>query len=73
MLTEDIFTYALKILKQRADYYCKYAKETNCESDRVAALTESGAYSSAWWILWYAIHEQWDCLEQFDYINESED
>ena len=65
-MAENIFDYALKILKQRADYYEKHAKEVNFESERLAALAESSAYSSAWWILWYAISEQWDCLRQFD-------
>ena len=69
-MTENIYTYALEILKNRENYWGEEAhKDGHSYSVTCACLDRAGAYNSAWWILWYAIHEQWDALEQFDYTN----
>ena len=72
MATENILDYALKILKERATHYTECADKATSHTVKQMALSEASAYDSAWWVLHYAIHEQWDCLKQFDYINESE-
>lgn len=68
MATYNIYTKALDILKKRELYYGEQAHKTTNHVVTQMALSEASAYNSAWWILYYAIHENWECLDQFDYF-----
>jgi len=69
-MTYNIYTKALDILKNREEYWGEEAhKEGLSYNAQCSCLDRAGAYNSAWWILYYAIHEDWDALEQFDYSN----
>ena len=72
MATENIYTYALRLFKAREEYYTKQAEQATSHTVKQAALSEASAYHSAWWILYYAIHENWECLEQYDYFAKGE-
>ena len=58
MATYTIYNKALDILKSREDYY-----------GNEAHMDRASAYNSAWWILYYAMHEDWDALDQYDYYS----
>lgn len=66
-MTYDIYTRALDILKNRENAWGNKAHETDNLTKKQEYLSMASAYCSAWWILWYANHENWDCLDQFDY------
>lgn len=67
-MTYNIYTYALEILKKREEFWGEEAhKDGQSYAVTCACLDKAGAYNSAWWMLYYAIHEDWDALEQFDY------
>lgn len=72
MATYNIYTYVLKIFKSRENYYTKKAEKAQSHTVKQMALSEASAYNTAWWILYYAIHEQWDCIEQYDYLKKEE-
>ena len=71
-MTHNIFTYAQKILKDREEYHGKVADKANSYEVKQSALSMASAYHSAWWILYYAIHEDWEALEQYDYYNKED-
>ena len=73
-MTYNIYTKALRMLKDREEYHGQQAHRdgishvvTQCE------LSEASAYNSAYWILYYAIHEDWEALDQYDYFHTDED
>ena len=67
-MTYNIYNRALEILKTREEFWGEEAhKDGQSYAVTCAALDRAGAYNSAWWILYYAIHEDWDALDQFDY------
>ena len=66
MATYNIYTKALQMLKDREEYHGNKAEEFDSYVAKQCALSTAGAYNSAWWILYYAIHENWECLDQFD-------
>ena len=66
-MTYNIYTRALEILKKRENYCGEQANKAESHVVKQCNLSEASAYSSAWWILYYAIHENWECLDQFDY------
>ena len=70
MATYNIYTKALEMLKQREVYHGKRADHIESYTIRQCELSEASAYNSAWWILYYAIHEDWDGLNQYDYFGE---
>ena len=72
-MTYDIYTYALKVLKDREEYYGKQASQAKSYSLVCDALARAASYNSAWWILKYATEENWDALEQFDYYYKEEE
>ena len=45
------------------------AEATDNYTSKMSDLSMASAYSSAWWILYYAMHEDWDSLDQFDYYD----
>ena len=61
-----IFYKALDILKAREEHYGKLAHLAVSEDAKIDCLSRAGAYSSAWWILRYALDGDWECLNQFD-------
>ena len=71
MATYNAYTKALDILKARENYHGEHAHEVGSYTVMQSELSMASAYNSAWWILYYAIHEDWDSLDQFDYY-ESE-
>ena len=71
-MTYNIFTKAQEILKNREKYFSEEAHSTQSHIVKQCALSEAGAYNSAWWILQYAIEENWEALEQFDYYSKGE-
>ena len=72
-MTYDIYTKALDMLKKRELYHGAEAEKATSYAVKCAHLDKAGAYNSAWWILYYAIHENWECLDQFDYIDFGEE
>ena len=73
-MTYDIYTKALQMLKDRENHHGKQAHRKNISHVVIQSeLSAAGAYNSAWWILYYAIHEDWDSLDQFDYYHEEQD
>ena len=70
MATYNIYTKALEMLKQREVYHGKRADGIENHTVKQCELSEANAYNSAWWILYYAIHEDWEALNQFDYFGE---
>ena len=66
MATYNAYTKALDILKKRENHWGMMADATESYTDKMSNLSMASAYSSAWWILYYAMHEDWDCLDQFD-------
>jgi len=73
MATYNAYTKALKMLKDRENYYGKTAETAKSYVVQQEMLSMASAYHSAWWILYYAIHDDWECLDQFDYYSEDED
>ena len=74
MATYNAYTKALNILENRFQYWNEQASyDDKTRDEKIICLARSSAYNSAWWILYYAIHEDWDCLDQFDYFNKEED
>lgn len=67
-MTYNIYTYAAEILKKRKEHYDEESRNAISHTVKQCALSEASAYDSAWWILYYAMHENWDALEQFDYF-----
>lgn len=73
-MTYTIYNKALDILKSREDYYGNEAHvEGTSYSKMCSCLDRASAYNSAWWILYYAMHEDWDALDQYDYYSNSGD
>ena len=72
-MTYDIYTKALDILKQRELHHGAEAHKATSHVVKQCELSSASAYSSAWWILYYAIHENWEAIEQFDYYRKDED
>lgn len=72
MATYNAYTKALQMLKDREEYYSEQAEKLESHTAKQCALSEANAYHSAWWILYYAIHEDWECLDQFDYFRKGE-
>ena len=71
MATYNIYTRALDMLKKREEYHGEQAhKKDISHSVAMQHLSEASAYNSAWWILNYAIHEDWEALDQFDYFKK---
>ena len=62
------------MLKDREEYHGQQAHREGI-SHTVATnhISEASAYNSAWWILYYAIHEDWESLEQYDYYNKEQE
>ena len=58
---------ALDILKAREEHYGEAARLATSEDVKTSCLSRAGAYSSAWWILRYALDGDWECLNQFDF------
>lgn len=74
MATYNAYTKALSILKNRIQYWDDQASyDDKTDDEKAICLACSGAYNSAWWILYYAIHENWECLDQFDYYEKISD
>lgn len=74
MATYNIYTRALDMLKEREEYHGAQAHKENISHNMTMQhLSEASAYNSAWWILYYAIHEDWEALDQFDYFRKEED
>ena len=67
-MTYNIYTYAAEILKKREEYHAEEAHNANAHVVTQCHLSEASAYNSAWWILHYAMQENWEALEQFDYF-----
>ena len=59
-------TKALDMLKKRENHWGMMAHDTENYTDKMSKLSMASAYNSAWWILYYALHEDWDSLDQFD-------
>lgn len=58
---------ALDILKAREEHYGKLAHFATNEDVKTSCLSRAGAYSSAWWILRYALDGDWEGLDLFDF------
>jgi len=71
-MTYNIYTKALEILKNRENYYGEIAHTVESHALRQHALSSAAAYNSAWWILKYATEENWEALDQFDYLQKGE-
>lgn len=71
-MTYNIFTKALEILRSRTDYYDKEAEKADYYTYKEKLASTANAYQSAWWILYYAINENWEALEQFDCYKDEE-
>jgi hypothetical protein len=67
MATYNAYTKALDMLKKRENYYGEHADSAESYVVKQEMLSMAAAYHSAWWILYYAIHEDWECLDQYDY------
>ena len=72
-MTYDIYTKALQILKNRENHYGNFAEKAESYVTKQCALSEASAYHNAWWILNYAIHEDWEALDQYDYYSEEQE
>ena len=73
MAIENIYTYTLRLFKERKEYFTKKAEKAISHTVKQCALSEASAYNSAYWMLYYAIHENWACVEQFDYFKGDEE
>jgi len=63
---ETALEMCLRMLKERAEYWYK-------NSDDEYELGVSSGYESAVTILEYAMHDNIECLRQFDYYHEDEE
>ena len=72
MATYNAYTKALDILKNRENYHGNHAHEVDSYVVKQSELSMASAYNSAWWILYYAIHDDWESLDQFDYYESEE-
>ena len=73
MATYNAYTKALNMLKKRENYWGKMAHATENYTNKQCNLSMASAYNSAWWILYYAMHEDWDSLDQFDYYDDEKE
>ena len=69
-MNENIFEYALKILKDRENAHGEAADKTESYVTKQCALSTAATYHNAWWIVWYAAHGDWEALQQYDYYGE---
>ena len=71
MTERDIFAKVLKIFKDRENYWGDEAHnaDPNDHNYQMACLDRAGTYHTAWWVVYYAMQEDWDALNQFDYYN----
>ena len=72
MAEYNAYTKALNMIKARENYYGKHAHDGKSYVVTQEMLSMASAYHSAWWILHYAMHEDWEALDQFDYYEEIE-
>ena len=72
-MTYNIYTKALQILKDREECQGKVADKAESYTTKMSALSAASAYHNAWWILYYAIHEDWEALDQYDYYSEEQE
>lgn len=72
MAKYNAYTKALDMLKARENYWGEQAHKATSHVVQQCNLSEASAYNSAWWILYYAIHEDWEALDQFDYYEREE-
>ena len=72
MAEYNAYTKALDILKKRENHWGMMAGATDNYTTKMSNLSMASAYNSAWWILYYAMHEDWESLDQFDYYEEIE-
>lgn len=72
-MTYDIYSKALAMLKSREEYWGNEAhKDGIGYATQSTCLARAGAYNSAWWILRYAMDENWESLDQMDYYDGME-
>ena len=72
-MTYNIFTKAQQMLKDRENYHSEYAHDAQSHVVKQCALSEAAAYNSAWWILQYALEENWEALDQMDYYRKEKE
>ena len=72
MAEYNAYTKALDMIKAREKYYGKHAHDNKSHVVTQEMLSMASAYHSAWWILYYAMHENWEALDQFDYYENEE-
>ena len=68
---DEILKKALEILKDRELYHGAEAHKATSHVVKQFELSTASAYYSAYWILYYAATENWECLKQFDYYKEA--
>ena len=73
MAIYNAYTKALNILKSRENHYGMMIDDTKSYTDNQCNLSMASAYHSAWWILYCAMHEDWDRLDQLDYYNNEKE
>lgn len=69
MLNEDLIYHASAILFSRYTHWAKEARKCIARGqteDADKCIARSAAYESAYDILWYAIHNNKECLKEFD-------
>lgn len=71
-MTYNIFTKALDILDNLERESGFKAHNATSHTVKQSALSEAAAYNKAWWILHYAIHEDWDMLDKYDIRKDEE-
>ena len=70
MLNEKLIHYAASILLSRTTFWKNEAKKNFAKGNiEIGNRCEgrAGAYRSAYDILWYAIHDNEECMKEFDY------
>lgn len=70
MATYNAYTKALQMLKERENYHGNHAHDGNSYVVTQCELSMASAYNSAYWILYAAIHDDWEMLDQYDYYHE---
>lgn len=72
-MTYDIYNKALDLLQELEFYHeDQFSYDDKTEEEKYCELAMAKAFNKAWWILYYANHENWDELDKFENLFKKE-
>lgn len=73
-MDKEILFKTLKIFEERSELWTSRSEsDDRTAENRAICAARANAYDSAWWLLTYALHEDWENLNQFIDGNDEDD